>query len=197
MKALLFVLVMATAAHAQTPEELMRQRYGIKGGPTNVGIPLRPIQPKQSYASSDAPILRVVNGQPYNIRKSILWHDVEGKCLSVHEGGIILQTFSTNAVYEQYHVSAPPNVAAGAYAPEGAYGPRKRLVSKELVPDKAIFVRNYLVGAEGKNLRVPAMQAGTTNIDGHVIELWDCGTPYIPPKEPTIVPSKSDLNGPK
>jgi hypothetical protein len=52
-----------------------------------------------------APNFREVNGQLYNSSFSKLWQIQTGKILEVQTSGVVLQTFTTNNVYENVFVA--------------------------------------------------------------------------------------------
>ena len=123
-----------------------------------------------------APNFREVNGQLYNTSFSRLWQIQSGKILDVQPNGVVLQTFTTNKVYQNVYVE-------GRGQP-GSYGGtsdhyEKRLVSSDLVPAQRIFITNYRIGAVDQQISVPAMQTGTIQIGGTLFEKWDCGLPHI------------------
>ena len=119
-----------------------------------------------------APNFREVNGQLYNTSFSRLWKIQTGKILDVQPNGVVLQSFTTNKVYQ--------NVFVEGRGQPGAYGGtpdhyEKRLVSSDLVPAQRIFINNYRIGAVDQEISVPAMRTDTIQIGGTVFEEWDCG----------------------
>jgi len=123
-----------------------------------------------------APNFREVNGQLYNSSFSKLWQIQTGKILEVQTGGVVLQTFTTNRVYE--------NVFVAGQGMPGTYGGtsdhyQKRLVSSDLVPEKRIFLNHYHIGAVDQEISVPAMKTGTIQIGRNVLEAWDIGLPHL------------------
>lgn len=124
------------------------------------------------------PQYRQVNGQIYDITRSVLWANVSGQCIEVKTNGTFVQTFQTNTLFESYYVPAPANVSVGAYTPAGSYGWKKRAVSTEVTPDKIIFIRNYF-GVVRQPVTIAAMQVGSFLMADRVVELWDCGRTVI------------------
>lgn len=121
---------------------------------------------------------RVVNGQIYNPSLSKLWKIQHGKIADVQENGIILQTFTTNNVYQ--------NVFVKGIGMPGAFGStsdrnEKRLVSSTLIPAQRLFINNYSNGAIDQEISIRAINTGTIKIAGQVLEEWDAGKPYVPP----------------
>jgi len=123
-----------------------------------------------------APNFREVNGQLYNISFSKLWKTLNGKISVVQENGVLIQTFTTNNVYQMVFVAGEGNAGA-----QGSSSDRyvKRLVSSTLIPDKRLFINHYRIGAVDQDISIPAMNTGTIQISGAVFEEWDCGLPHI------------------
>jgi hypothetical protein len=99
-----------------------------------------------------------------------------GKIVDVQESGIVLQTFTTNKVYQNVFVQGRGQ--PGSYSGTSDHY-EKRLISSELVPDQRIFIRNYRIGAVDQEIAVPAMKTGTIQIGGTVFEEWNCGLPHF------------------
>ncbi len=126
-------------------------------------------------------VLRFAGGQIYNLsdpRLNAVWPTLSGKCDTVTSDGVVLQTFTTNNVYQSVFVP-------GNGGPAGAYGStsgryEKRLVSSSLVPDKRVFLVHYSPVAEGQSVSARAILLGTRAVDGHVLESWDCGAAPTP-----------------
>ncbi len=121
---------------------------------------------------------RMVKGQLYNSSLSTLWKVQHGKIADVQENGIILQTFTTNKVYQ--------NVFVEGVGTPGAFGGtsdhnEKRLVSSTLIPAQRLFINNYSSGAIDQEISIRAIKTGTIKITGQVLEEWDAGKPYVPP----------------
>ena len=123
-----------------------------------------------------APNFREVNGQLYNSSFSKLWKTQTGKIADVQESGIVLQTFTTNNVYQSVFVQG--HGTPGAFGGTSDHNERK-LMSSALVPAQRIFIKNYHIGAVDQEISVPAMKTGTIQIGGAVFEEWDCGTPHF------------------
>jgi hypothetical protein len=123
-----------------------------------------------------APNFREVNGQLYNSSLSKLWKIQSGKIADVQDNGIILQTFTTNKVYE--------NVFVAGHGQPGSYSGtsdhyEKRLVSSDLVPAQRLFIKNYRIGAVDQRITTPAMKTGTAKVGSSVLEEWDIGLPHV------------------
>ena len=121
---------------------------------------------------------RVVNGQIYNPSLSKLWKVQHGKIVDVQENGIILQTFTTNAVYQ--------NVFVQGVGTPGALGGtsdhnEKRLVSSTLIPAQRLFITNYSGGAMDQEISIRSIKTVNIKIAGQVLEEWDAGKPSGPP----------------
>jgi hypothetical protein len=122
-----------------------------------------------------APVyIREVDGKIYDIRYSQLWKPIGGKIVKKLNDGVTLQTYVTNneyaygerqGNYDQQH--------SGAYS-AGSTAPRRYLVSSEVVPDKKIILKHYMIGEVGQTASVRAMMIEA----GDDAELWDCGLPH-------------------
>jgi hypothetical protein len=123
-----------------------------------------------------APNFREVNGQLYNSSMSTLWKVQHGKIADVQENGIVLQTFTTNNVYESVFVEGRGQ--PGSYSGTSDHY-EKRLMSSDLVPAQRLFIKNYRIGAMDQEIAIPAMKTGTVKIGSTVLEEWDCGLPHI------------------
>jgi len=123
-----------------------------------------------------APNFREVNGQLYNTSFSKLWKIQTGKILEVQDNGILLQTFTTNRVYQSVLVQG--RGYAGSFGATSDHY-EKRLVSSDLVPAQRIFINHYRIGAVDQEISVPAMRTDTIQIAGTVFEEWDCGQPHV------------------
>ena len=147
-----FLCGLATASPAQT-------RYG---SPSSVVITTN--------------FIREVDGKIYDIRQSQLWHDISGKIIKKLDDGVRLQTYVTKNEYAYVagHGNAQQHV--GAYSAVGI-GPSRVLVSSEVVPDKTIMLKHYMIGQVGQTVSVCAMMIE----GGDTSELWDYGKPYVPP----------------
>jgi hypothetical protein len=137
------------------------------------------------------PWFREVNGQLYDVTQSVLWAPVEGKCVSVQSNGILVQTFVTNAIYDSVavHPQAKGNVGIGAFGAPLNYT-SKRLIDLRVEPDKVLFVAHYAEAArdyhlpapaDGQQIRIPAILAGTVQAAASTLESWDCGLPHFVP----------------
>ena len=122
-----------------------------------------------------APNFREVDGQLYNIGLSKLWRMQSGKILEVQTNSVLLQTYATNDVFENVLVPGPgqPGYTFG----QGGHF-EQRLVSSHREPAKQIFINHYRIGSAEQEISVPAMQTGTSRINGAFYEIWDCGLPH-------------------
>jgi len=125
-----------------------------------------------------APNFREVNGQLYNSALSRLWSIQKGKILKVEQGGVILQTFTNQPVWEQVYTEPNSQQAIGGYS-AGPVGWHDRITGYEEVPLKRIYLENYRIGAVDQKISVPAMKTGTIQIGGNVLEAWDIGLPHL------------------
>lgn len=132
--------------------------------------------------------LWVVNGQIYNVYKSQLWHEMDGKIEKIQSDSVLVQTYKIEAItqsFDEIHRSIGMVDPAGGYhyeiGPDGIYHYETKTVdvgTKE-VPGRNIVIRNYPANdgpAIGKKFHFYAMQVGTTNFNGQQLELWDLGT---------------------
>ena len=120
--------------------------------------------------------IRVVDGKIYDIRSSQLWHDISGKIIKKLDDGVTLQTYVTKNEYADVAGQGNAEQHVGAYSAVGI-GPRRVVVSSEVVPDKTIMLKHYMIGQVGQTVSVRAMMIE----GGDASELWDYGKPYVPP----------------
>jgi hypothetical protein len=123
-----------------------------------------------------APNFREVNGQLYNSSLSKFWKIQRGKIADVQENGIVLQTFTTNNVYQSVFIEG--HGTPGTFSGTSDHY-EKRLMSSDLVPAQRIFISHYSMGAVDQEISISAMKTGTVQIGGTVFEEWDCGLPHI------------------
>lgn len=124
----------------------------------------------------DATNFRIVNGQLYNTAYSSLWQRKTGKITDVQSDGVVLQTFTTNNVYQSVFVEG--HGLPGSFSGTSDHY-EKKLISSELLPAQIFFIRNYRIGAVDQTISVSAIKTGVANIDGKTLEAWDCGTPHM------------------
>jgi hypothetical protein len=131
-----------------------------------------------NYVQAD-PSFRRVNGQLYNIQKSILWTNIEAECINTTGDLVVLQTFKIRRVYENRPLSYEQST--GQMYSGGP--PLRRLKSETKEPGQKLLIKNYpsASAAAGQQIKVRAMRAGTAQYQGQTLELWDCGTPNIVP----------------
>jgi hypothetical protein len=120
--------------------------------------------------------IREVDGKIYDIRQSQLWHDISGKIIKKLDDGVRLQTYVTKNEYAYVAGQGNAQQHVGAYSAVGI-GPRRVVVSSEVVPDKTIMLKHYMIGQVGQTVSVRAMMIE----GGDTSELWDYGKPYVPP----------------
>lgn len=123
-----------------------------------------------------APNFREVNGQLYNSSLSTLWKMQSGKILAVQTNGVVLQTFTTNNVYENVFVQGQGQAGSDAGTADHY---EKRLMSLALVPAQRLFINNYRIGAVDQEISVPAMKTDTVQSGSTVLEEWDIGLPHF------------------
>src|SRR5882724_4071917 len=183
MKIILILLLSGSAVLAQTQsaeEKAFRARYaGGSAAPAPTPAVNRGQAPA-AISAADQPVFRVVNGQPYNTQKSVLWKHFEAECKGVLTNGIKLEEVKYQRIYARESTSTD---LGGNFLGSTGMSDNRRLVSQTRIPGKIFFVRNYpasLSPTDGKTIRGLAIQVGTIQIDGQTIELWDYGTPYVP-----------------
>ena len=120
--------------------------------------------------------IREVDGKIYDIRQSQLWHDISGKIIKKLDDGVRLQTYVTKNEYAYVAGQGNAQQHVGAYSAVGI-GPRRVVVSSEVVPDKTIMLKHYMIGQVGQTVSVRAMMIE----GGDTSELWDYGKLYVPP----------------
>ena len=125
---------------------------------------------------------RRVDGQLYNIEKSVQWREIVGTCTTVLTNGIILRT-----IVEKRARFVTPAPDAGTSISNILSGSRPVGPSEQMrtwqEEGPTIELVNY-DGSEptiGRTIRVRAMKVGTATRDGEVMEKWDCGSPNIVP----------------
>ena len=122
--------------------------------------------------------LRAVDGQIYNIEKSVLWKSLDGDIVKVLTNGIVVRTFTVEAK-QQAVVERRATFAMGS--PTGGFHDETKLVNvgTQKVPSKKIIIQNYPDEnnpAVGQTLSsIKAMLVGTTDYNGDRLELWDYG----------------------
>lgn len=139
---------------------------------------IRPIL-TTNFITAD-PSFREVDGKLYNTARSVLFHDLSGRCDEISPAFMLVDTFTmepvTQAVTERHM-----NFAMGT--PTGGYHDETHVVQigeKETQGPKIILL-NYSPSnpALGEKLSFRAIQMGTTNYQGSPLELWDYGTPHV------------------
>jgi hypothetical protein len=127
------------------------------------------------------PYYREVNGQLYNIQRSILWQTLYGDILKVSTNEMVVSTFTTEPVYEAATTSREVDNYMGGIAGYREVPTQVQTGDKKVYGAK-IIVRNCpenLEPAVGETIQLRVMRVGTTNYDGDILELWDCGTPHV------------------
>jgi hypothetical protein len=124
---------------------------------------------------------REVNGKLYNTERSILWTNFQGECLKVLPNGLLVQTFTTEPVYEATTTSVATHNYMGGITGYRQVPTTVQTGTKE-VPSLKLFLRNYPANknlADGEAISFRALRIGTTDYNGERLELWDYGTPHI------------------
>lgn len=141
---------------------------------------------------------RRVDGQLYNIEKSVLWRDLVGTCTTVLMNGIVVRTFVEKS--EIYRIPPPDSGASISNILAGGRPSSPSVQTRKWVEHGPMILLLNYDGPEpttGKALRAKAIKVGTTVYEGEVIEKWDCGTPNIVPVVVTNSPvSHSKTNRP-
>lgn len=127
------------------------------------------------------PWFREVNGQLYNIRRSVLWKTMYGDILKVSTNELVVSTFTMEPVYEAATASRPVHNFMGGIAGYRQV-PTQIQTGEKKVRGVKIIVRDFpanLAPAVGETARLRVMRVGTTNYNGEILELWDCGKPHV------------------
>lgn len=128
--------------------------------------------------ATTAPNIRQVGGKFYNVDRSVLFSDFDGKIQQVVNGGIIIHEYETQPIYqtESYGGVTTGNFLSG--------GTRQIKIGENVLKDRNIFISNYpvnLMNASSERLRGRAMRMGVTNISGETIAFYDYGKRGINP----------------
>lgn len=86
-----------------------------------------------------APNFREVNGQLYNIDRSLLWQYQRGNIIAQDTSGVLLQRVIITPQYERYFVPATGNASIGAYSAGGS-GWQQRQVGETRSLGTQIFI---------------------------------------------------------
>ena len=128
-----------------------------------------------------APSFREVNGKLYNSERSVLWTNFQGECLKVLPNGILIQTFTTEPVYEASTRSIDSHNYLGQVTSSRIVPTTVQTGTKE-VPSLKFFLCNYPTNknpADGETISFRALRTGTIDCNGETLELWDYGTPHV------------------
>ena len=143
-----------------------------------------------SYAQSGSE-LRVVDGKLYNSQQSILFKTIEAEVKAVYPNSVLFNWTQKKPIYGKAP-SSDSLVSEGNFLGGFPVQHERPIIGYETISSKDILVLNFQSNAaEGENLRIRAMQVGTTNFDGKMIELWDCGKPYVPTAEEIAAAEKA------
>jgi hypothetical protein len=170
MKFSVLLLLSALALRAETFEE----RYGLSPGKKA----LLKSQPAQQTVS-DPSVFRVVDGQNYNIERSVLWIAFDAEYLKTVPEGILLQEVKWNRLYAPREVNSLQRIGAGG--PPMPLPPR--LIKEEKILGKIFVLRNYPQEPKptvGQNISSKAIRVGSIEVEKQNLELWDLGVQYSP-----------------
>lgn len=123
---------------------------------------------------------RNVNGQVYNIQKSVLWKDFDGDVLELATNGLIVQTFTTEPIYGASTRSVDVHDYMGRVSGRRIV-PTKIEVGLKKNPQQKLLLLNFptnLPSGSGQTISFRAMRIGTTNQSGGNFEIWDYGIPH-------------------
>ncbi|HXR47413.1 MAG TPA: hypothetical protein VN784_08215 [Candidatus Limnocylindrales bacterium] len=127
------------------------------------------------------PWFREVNGQLYNIQRSVLWQTLYGDILKVSTNELVVSTFTMEPVYE----AATTSREVDNYM--GGIGGYRQVPTQLQTGEKKVYGAKIIVldcpenlnPAVAETIQLRVMRVGTTNYNGDVLELWDCGTPHV------------------
>lgn len=121
---------------------------------------------------------RVVDGQLYNTKKSVLWGQSRADFISGDGISAKVQMFRIREIYGAAQTDSMSRVGLfPSKDPMPAYRP---VIDRVREDGAVVILRNYSPGeviTEGSSLDFSAMKVGTTNISRKNYELWDCGLP--------------------
>ncbi len=134
---------------------------------------------------------RRVDGKLYNIEKSVLWHDLMGKCTTMLTNGLLVQTVIERRASQVIPPADSGTSISNILAGGKAAGPSVQ-TQKWLEEGPTIFLINYdgQTPAFGNLIRAKAMRVGTYTNESQVLEKWDCGMPNLVPVVVTNRPSR-------
>jgi len=134
--------------------------------------------------SSQADLVEV-RDKLYNARLSKLFKSITADVGAVYTNGVLFTWEQKRPIYGAAARSDSLVSAGnflGANVSGGALVHERPIIGYETISSKHILVLNFRTGvASGEQLTFRAMQVGITNFAETTIELWDCGTPFIPP----------------
>lgn len=122
---------------------------------------------------------RRVNGQLYNIRRSVLWTNYQADVVIASTNLLVVQTFTMEPIYEAATRSIETRNYLG-HVTSSRIVPTTVEVGTKKVPGMKYMVRNYsptLNPAAGRTISFRAMKVGTATHGGNTYELLDHGTP--------------------
>jgi hypothetical protein len=122
------------------------------------------------------PWFREVNGKLYNTEQSVLFKNLEGKCLKVGTNGLLIGL--QEPIWGRMD-SLPSWQDGDEYM---GMNPSQQVRVGDRDTGKVIVLKNYFQTenpAVTQELSFKAMQTGTINYNGDILELWDCGMPHV------------------
>lgn len=133
---------------------------------------------------------RRVDGQLYNVEKSLLWRDIRGRCAKVLTNGTVVRTFVERSETTQAPVSDAGRSISNLLGGRSSMATVRTRRWEEEGPE--IFLVNYESSGltPGKAIRAKAIKVGTFTYEGEVMEQWDCGIPNVVPVLVTNLPAR-------
>ena len=130
------------------------------------------------------PDFRIVNGQLYNTKLSLLWTNLELQFVSRTNGTALAKKIIREPIYEDVYLpplKTPSSGLGERYAVpgvnSGSWEKVQKGETKKTGPTIALrnFV-NYELTTEAE-FKIRAMRVGAQTNGNFTIEVWDCGTP--------------------
>ena len=150
--------------------------------PIQVGVTTNYVTAHRSF--------RRVDGQLYNVEKSLRWRDIRGRCAKVLTNGTVVRTFVERSETTQSPVSDAGRSISNLLGGRSSMATVRTRRWEEEGPE--IFLVNYDGPGltPGRPIRAKAIKVGTYTYEGEVIEQWDCGIPNVIPVVVTNLPAK-------
>jgi hypothetical protein len=120
---------------------------------------------------------REVDGQLYNVDKSVKFESLHVECLNVSSNGMLFQTYYTKV---RYKLPSDPSVRTGNFLGHSKNPPPPAEIRTE-IPDSIILVTNGPASHVGEKSRFRAMPIGRRQVDGQAFDTFDYGLPHIVP----------------